>query len=142
MVARPRAEQSAWRFEKPAEPANANRLARHFAVIKAIRHSFLTSAERHVLRSIEDHADNETGWAYPGVHTICRETGLSLATVHRALRDLTTQKASAIPGAGPRAVWLVRQMCSSKLGTNRYRVTPPGVELSDEEPPSQRAPRE
>jgi DNA-binding FadR family transcriptional regulator len=109
-----------WNFSGKRPPA----LARHFAVLKAIRASDLSPTERHVLRLLEDYADNDTGHAYPSVRTIARDTGYSRSTIETALDSLQAKG------------WLRVQPKASPIGTNLYQVTPPSgpPEPADNEP--------
>jgi homoserine kinase len=83
--------------------------------MKAIlRSAALTSSERLVLLAIEGHADNVTGFAYPGVALLAKETALSKRTV-----------ITAIHAAADRG-WLRIMPGKSPLDPrgNAYRVTP------------------
>lgn len=90
---------------------------RHFQVVGAIRASDLSAAVRHVLRSIEDHADNDTGTAYPSLATMATETGLGRSTVKRSLHE-----AAALG-------WVRWIRHGSPDKTNLYIVTPPGLAM-------------
>ena len=96
----------------------------HLARMRAIRRSaMLTSSERLVLLIIEEHADNVTGFAYPGVALIVRETALSKRTV-----------LSAIHSAADKG-WLRIMPGKSPLDPrgNGYRLTPvQGDDFDDE----------
>jgi Helix-turn-helix domain len=64
----------------------------------------VTPAERLVLISIANHANKEGQNSYPAQLTICEETGLSRATVIRAVRRLkwlSLLTVSAKPARGP-----------------------------------------
>lgn len=88
---------------------------RHFRVLEAIRNSDLPPNVRHVLRVIEDYADNDTGVAYPSAGRIASDSGLDERTVKRALLHAR------------QAHWLRRRLCASPDGTNLYIVTPPSI---------------
>jgi hypothetical protein len=102
---------------------------RHFRVLQAIRDSDLPSNVRHVLRVIEDYADNKTGLAYPSAGRIAKDTGLDERTVKRALLEAR------------QAGWLHRRLCASPDGTNLYIVTPTNIETpwfrAEEWPPDE-----
>ena len=105
-----------WTWQPGGSPAKAKppgKLDRHFAVIKALRYSPLTSNERHLVRAIEDFADNETGEAYPSIRALVEVTRMGRSTLLKAI-------AGAV-GKG----WLAADKRASKLGTTVYRVTPP-----------------
>lgn len=52
-------------------------------------HRASKSTRKLVLLCLADHANRETGYAYPSVNTICRGTGLGESTVRGALHALT-----------------------------------------------------
>lgn len=110
MVARDRRSES--RRKRPDGQASApGKLTRHWAVLKAIRESALTPLERCVLRTLEDHADNTTGEAYPSLATLAREVGTSRRWIMMTLVRLLE------------AGWL-RADRKPRLATV-YTVTPP-----------------
>jgi len=55
---------------------------------KALRASEHTLRAKVVASSIEDHRNNETGLCYPSLRTLMADTGLSLSSVKRAVREL------------------------------------------------------
>lgn len=68
-------------------------------VFRGAAPGLLRGAERHVLTCLADHATDDM-IAWPGVHTIAAETGLSARSVQRALRAL--ESAGYIGVDGPR----------------------------------------
>ena len=87
----------------------------HLARMRAIlRSAALSANEKLVLFAIEQHADNVTGFAYPGIARLALETALSDRGVRNAIR-----------GAAEKG-WLHVMPGKSPLDPrgNAYRVTP------------------
>lgn len=87
----------------------------HLARMKAVlRSPALSANEKLVLLAIENHADNVTGFAYPGIARLALETSLSDRGVRNAIR-----------GAAEKG-WLCVMPGKSPLDArgNAYKVTP------------------
>ena len=67
------------------------RMAAWFKKLDAISKSGLTANERLVLIMLTKYENNTTGKCWPSGPTICKDTGLSRATVHRCFRSLRSK---------------------------------------------------
>lgn len=94
---------------------------RHERVIIGITRSGLDPTTRHVLRALEDFADDGTGVAYPSVATLARATGYGTTAVGEAI------------GRALAAGWLTHTGTSHHR-TVRYAITPPVAPATPPQP--------
>lgn len=94
-------------------PRRAGKLDRHFGVLAALEDSDLSPTARHLIRAIEDFADNATGEAWPSLVKLTKVTGYSRQTVITGIAEAVAKG------------WLAVDRGGASKGSNHYRVTPP-----------------
>lgn len=96
----------------PSEPTPSVWIRKR-AILEAISASaLLTATEAAVLRQIEEHMDNRTREAFPGIDLLAWELKLDARTVERALASAKAKK------------WLKWRPRASVYRTNVYQITP------------------
>lgn len=104
-----------WRSGDPERgPARRpSKLDRHFGVLAALEDSDLSPTARHIIRVIEDFADNATGEAYPSITRIAKRTGYCRQTVCTGIEEAVSKG------------WMTVERGGGKKRPNVYRVAPP-----------------
>ena len=104
---------------KPKGPrAHFSSTPRHYVVMRAIMASGVSSTQRLVLFALEGHVtylERESGRCWPSWQTLAESTGLSRASVAKALAELESSG----------WVEVTRRSGEGGQESNVYRVTPP-----------------